>query len=226
MRINELTIYTSQLEKQVEFYSSILKLILTEQSKERASFQMGSSILTFESRDEATPYHFAINIPSNKEFEALAWLKERVNILSLEETEIHDFNSWNAKAVYFYDPDNNIVEFISRRNLQNESALPFDSSQLLCISEIGISILDIEPIFKQLKALSGVEHFSGDVERFLAIGDDHGLFIIVNKNLKDWYPTGDEAHSSDFKLDFSNRGNTCHILFENGELLESSEPNS
>ena len=116
MLIHELKIYSSQLAKQVAFYSSKLGIKCIHQTKEQASFQLGSSVLTIESRQNSTPYHFAITIPSNKEHEALNWLKERVKILAAQDIEIHDFNFWNAKAMYFYDSDQNIVEFIARKN--------------------------------------------------------------------------------------------------------------
>ena len=222
MRINELIIYTSKLDSQVKFYETRLKLTCIEQTEKRATFQIGDSLLTFESRKDATPYHFAINIPSHKEREALEWLKDRVEILKEEDIEIHDFNFWNAMAMYFYDADKNIVELISRRNLNNETTLPFDSNQLLCISEIGLATVDIEEKFKQLNELSNIESFSGSFERFLAAGDDHGLFIIVDKRTKDWFPTGDEAYTSDFELDFSSKEKNCRIRFENDKLFDLS----
>ena len=69
------------------------------------TFLTGDSLLTFRVDKKSTPYHFAFNIPSNKEKEALVWLKHRAGILSSDGEEIVDFKSWNAKAIYFYDTD-------------------------------------------------------------------------------------------------------------------------
>ncbi len=219
MHIKELTIYSKELEKQVAFYTSTLQLNCIDQSETQASIQIGDSILTIVARENATPYHFAINIPSNKEQQALDWLKQRVEILKDDDIEIHDFAFWNAKAMYFYDEDRNIVEFIARKNLNNTSDHPFDASQLLNISEIGLPTLNIEAKYQQLNALSSITRFSGDFDRFLAMGDDHGLFICVNKNIKDWFPTGDTAHSSDFELRFTNEQKDHHIRFEKDEII-------
>ena len=81
MIIKKLELYTSQLEEQIEFYSKILELPITSQSGNSVSFQVGHSILKFQYRKNCTPYHYAINIPSNKEFEALEWLKTRLEVL-------------------------------------------------------------------------------------------------------------------------------------------------
>jgi len=71
--------------------------------------------------------------------------------------------------MYFYDADKNIVEFIARKNLNNASTLPFNSTQLMSISEIGIPTLNIEEKFQQLRAISSVEEFSGDFNRMLLL---------------------------------------------------------
>ncbi|MDG1332712.1 MAG: VOC family protein [Crocinitomicaceae bacterium] len=218
MKINELKIYSSQLAEQRKFYSEVLGIACIFQSEEKATFQIGSSLLTIESKKNATPYHFAINIPSNKENEVLNWLKDRVTILTENGTELHDFDFWNAKAMYFYDPDMNIVEFIARKNLNIEREIAFDVNQLLCISEIGMPTLDIESKFQTLNELSNVQKYSGDLNRMLAFGDETGLFICINKHVKKWFPIDDEAFSSSFELDFSQGETAYNIKFENDEI--------
>lgn len=81
MKIKELTLHTTQLERQSHFYEETLGFEKINQATDRVSFKVGDSILTFIQRDEFTPYHFAINIPSNQVKAALTWLKQRVNIL-------------------------------------------------------------------------------------------------------------------------------------------------
>lgn len=220
MLINELKLYSDNIEEQIDFYTSVLGVRCIGQSDERASFQLGSSVLTFEFKHNATPYHFAINIPSNKEYEALQWLKERVKILMGESIELHDFDFWNARAFYFYDHDMNIVELIARKNLHYHVHEPFDSSQLLSISEIGMPTTDIEARFQQLNKLSGIEPYDGGFERFLAVGDEKGLFICINKERKDWFPTGDTTYSSDFELHFTDQENDYHIQFVNDQIFD------
>lgn len=218
MRIKSLNIYSPNLAEQVAFYSKVLELPLFESTNESATFQVGESKLTIQFREQTTPYHFAFNIPSNKEDEALEWLQERVGVLKVGDGEIQIFDSWNAKAMYFYDPDENIVEFIARKNLGVNSSSKFNSGSLLSISEIGMPVENIEKVFEQIHRATGLEIYDGSFERFCAIGDESGLFVCVNKNLKTWFPSGDFAHSSDFSLEIETNNNLYFVEFVNGEL--------
>lgn len=93
MKISLLTLYTSRLEDQVDFYLNTLGLKLERRTSEAAEFKIGYSTLRFEYRKNATPYHFAVNIPSHKAAEALTWLKKRVPILKDRDDEIVAFSS-------------------------------------------------------------------------------------------------------------------------------------
>jgi catechol-2,3-dioxygenase len=218
MEIKELKIYSSKIKEQADFYSEVLGLSVIKLTEDNVLLEFGKSILNIEFKAETTPYHFAINIPSNKEYEALEWLKSRVGILKEEGNEIQDFDFWNAKAIYFYDKDKNIVELISRKNLNNLSNQKFDSNQFLKISEIGLPTLNIENEFKQLKGLTGIEIFDGGFERFCAIGDENGLFICINKKVKYWYPTNDKAFSSEFEIRLLEKGNEYRIAYKNEKI--------
>jgi len=218
MQIKELKIYTSRLEDQTEFYSGILGLNIINRTEESTSLEVGRSTLVFAFRPETTPYHFAINIPANKELEALEWLKARVEILMDGDSEIQDFDFWNAKAIYFYDRDKNIVELIARKNLDNKSLQKFDSDQFLEISEIGLPTVDIEREFIQLNSLTGIKVFDGGFERFCAIGDENGLVICINRDVKDWFPTSDKAYSSEFEMALVERGKEYRIEYRGEEI--------
>jgi len=52
-------------------------------------------------------------------------------------------------------------------------------------------------------------------DRFCAVGDENGLFIVVNNELKKWFPTGDLIEQSDFKI----RGD-FNFNYTNGEIIE------
>jgi catechol-2,3-dioxygenase len=201
LKINSLTLYTSALEKQVNFYSNTLGLIPINYSSSFAEFKTGRTILKFVQRQNATPYHFAINIPANKDAEALAWLKQRAEILKSGNDELIDFKNWNAKSIYFYDHDKNIVEFIARKNLVTQTKEAFGVNQLLEVSEIGMPVEDVGAAFGEINTIAKVEIYYGSFDKFCAAGDEYGLFIIINKNRKKWFPTNDEAFSSDFILE-------------------------
>jgi len=215
MKIKELILFTNNLDQQIDFYSTILELPIVNSTPESTSIKIGESILTFQYKRNAVPYHFAFNIPSNNEKQALYWLKERVDVLTFDEKEIIDFSNWNAKAIYFYDFDKNIVEFISRKNLNINSDLKFSFKSILNISEMGLVTNEIKNTFNKLNKIENIQVYSGDFERFCALGDDEGLFILINNNLKKWFPSGDLIQQSDFKMkgDFN-------FEYINGEIIE------
>ena len=186
-------------------------------TKNRLSFQIGKSVLTFEYRQEFKPSHFAFNIPSNSITEAHQWLSDKVTILTYDGKPIADFKSWNAKAIYFYDADKNIVEFIARKNLNSNSTHPFSSSELLSISEIGLASTDIETVYNTLNGMKEIPIFGGEFSSFCAVGNDEGLFILVNKNTKTWFPTMEAISISEVivKGDYN-------FTYRNGKIEELS----
>ena len=218
MKINELVIFTSQLEKQLHFYTQQLELPLLEQTSNLFKVAVGQTLLVFKQYSHTFHYHFAVNIPSNQDMEALVWLQDRVDVLSDHGSQLIDFKNWNAKSMYFYDADQNIVEFISRRNLGVENKDPFNYRGLLGISEIGVPVNDIRSTYEDLQELSEFKIFDGDFKRFCAVGDETGLFIIIDKNKKKWFPTNEVAHSANFELKFENRGQELELEFQDGRL--------
>lgn len=219
MEIKELKLFTNNIDKQKNFYSKILELEeIKSFSENEISYKIGNSILKFIKRDQVTPYHFAMNIYSNQEQEALVWLKERVSILKNGKEEIQYFESWNAKAIYFYDEDKNIVEFIARKNLKHNSKEVFSSKSLLEISEIGLPTDSIEKIFKKLNNEIGLSIYSGSFEEFCAIGDEKGLIVCVDQIKKKWFPIDDQAFVSDFEAEILNNNKLFIISYRNGNL--------
>ena len=214
MRLKKLTLFTKQLLKQFHFYNEILGFPIPSKGARYVEFLAGDSILRFEESTISTPYHFAFNVPSNQIHSSKDWLKKRTQIIVDDGVEVIPFDFWNAEAVYFYDADNNIVEFIARKNLKIESEEKFSPQSILNISEIGIPVNDIHPIFNRLNEELSLEMYSGNLERFSAIGDEEGLFIVINKkHKKTWFPTNDTPISSDFSAIIENRGKRYKIRF-------------
>ncbi|QCE42085.1 VOC family protein [Psychroserpens sp. NJDZ02] len=219
MKIQELIIFTNRLTEQKQFYSEVLGLKILDDSKTFVVFDIGQSNLKIVKRTTiTTPYHFAINIPSNKEKEALNWLKERVDVLKMNKTEIQYFQNWNAKAVYFYDIDHNIVELIARKNLNNKSSKAFNQNSFLEISEIGIPTTNIKKDFDYLNKTFGLSVYDGGFDKFCAVGTETGLFVLINKNIKGWYPMDDKAFSSDFELEAIIDKKKCRIEYSNEQI--------
>lgn len=192
MEIKEIQILTDKIEETARFYSETLGFKMIYTNAKTVSFTAGQSILTFMQSDNLDPkYHFAFNIPCNKLDEAVKWISERtVLIKTSKDAVIANFENWNAKAIYFYDNNGNILEFIARYDLNNLDEHPFTISSVQSISEIGL-VTD-EPLVSavELNKENKLAYFSkGSIsDDFVAVGNDNGLFVIV-KTDRNWYPT-------------------------------------
>ena len=214
MKISELTLYTTNLEDQKQFYTQVLELPLLSSDKESFMIKIGASLLKFTKAKTTNPAHFAINISSYKIQEALHWIQKRTQILLCEGEDVADFSNWNAEALYFYDADRNIVEFIARKDIDSINTNPFSVTDLLSISEIGIVSADNKAIYEQLQAIRPIPIYDGSLERFCVLGNAEGLFILVNNTKKKWFPTQEEAFVADFQL----KGD-YNFAFTNGQII-------
>lgn len=223
MRIKKLSLLSANIRAQKHFYTEVLGCELLAESEKHFDLEIGATKLRIEENAEASPYHFAINIPSNQIHSALEWLKERVEVLPVAGEEIVDFSAWRALSLYFYDQDKNIVEFISRERIDQHVSEPFSSEQLLSISEIGMPVTDIKQAYRDLAHAVGpsLPLFSGSFDVFCALGDDNGLFIVIDPDKKDWFPNDDPAPASDFNISGIENGVSFSFQFRNGKVLTS-----
>ena len=200
MILQEIRLQTNRLFPLYHFYKNVLELPVTDDSDTYFTIHAGASKLIFEKTEDPLSrpiYHFAFNIPSNRIQEAHDWLKESAELLWIEEYKsyIADFTNWNARSVYFLDPAGNIAELIARADLNDFINEPFSSKHIRNVSEIGLVFPEpgfqrsIEQILEDHK----LEYFSKQppLEKFCAIGNDEGLFIIVPEN-RSWYPGKDK----------------------------------
>jgi catechol 2,3-dioxygenase-like lactoylglutathione lyase family enzyme len=194
MNIIYLELPTRDLIAQRDFYSRALDLPV-ELYAEKLEVKAGKATLAF---TQAQPefegiYHFAFNIPANQFPAAKAWVAERVPLLRNEAgTDEYDFTNWNAHAFYFKDAAGNILEFIARHDLQNAANGPFDSQQILQVSEIGLPSEDVLAFANALCTQMSLQPFRTNQPdgEFTPIGDDNGLLILpVVGRL--WLPTHD-----------------------------------
>ncbi len=219
MQILELTIYSEDLFSQKSFYNDLLGFEVSEESETSFSIQAGVTKLIFIASNQFTPYHFAINIPNNQLFDAIKWMKSKgIPLLKDGNNEIIDFEWIHARSIYFYDKDNNIVELIARKKLNNQSSRPFSMSNFLEVSEIGLPNQNIEKIFSLLNPL-GIKLFAGNLERFAMLGNEQGMFLAVNTTIKDdWIPTGDKIEPSEFRALIKLK-NLHLIEYKNNEIV-------
>jgi len=202
--ISEIKLQTNaSLHSMTRFYGSLLELKTIKNVKTSCLFKAGDSILNFEKnqlQDESPFYHFAFNIPQNKIDEAEQWLLDRKIALieppdHLKDLDRHSknvvfFRHWNAHSLFFYDPAGNIVEFIARNTLSNASYHKFSSNDILCISEIGLVVDDVEKNINRVSSLTNLKTYNSVSENFAAMGNENGLLLLMKKDTKSIFRKG------------------------------------
>lgn len=215
MKVKKLVLYSNNLNAQQHFYCDTLNVPINYKDENELSLRVGDTELIFVKRDNATRnYHFAINIPFNQVYDAYVWLKSKTKILPFNEDEVVNFSSWNAESIYFYDMNKNILELIARKNLGVVSNNKFDGKSFLNISEVGLPVWHLKPTVEYLKLNFDLEIFDGDCENFCAVGDEEGMFIVIDAKEKKWMPNDDDAYPHEFIVDFENNGMDYNLNFE------------
>lgn len=186
-RFKEMTLYTSKLGEQLDFYSTVLGFPIISKDATQFTMKIGESTLQFKAVEDGTEpfYHYAINIPSNKHKKAKKWLAQKTPLLlnSYNGEDLFYFDFWDAHAMYFRDPAGNIGELIARHTLKNDRDGEFGISDLLYISEIGTPVENPSDFAAELKAAYGLDTFG----ETMFVGDEMGLFVVPPVD-RLWYP--------------------------------------
>jgi catechol-2,3-dioxygenase len=172
------------------FYHERLGLPLSDGPADSLTFGAGRTSITFVPAEPALGapfYHFAFNIPENKIRSAHDWQRERTPLDRLSadlrdpampEDVVH-FRHWNAHSVFFWDPAGNLVEYIARHDLRNAEPGAFTTRDLLYASEIAFITGDVGGTAKAMQRQLGLEQYRNGDDDFRALGDEHGLLLVI-----------------------------------------------
>ncbi len=222
MKIENLILQTNHLTEMVEFYTSVLELKQIGSLTASVVLQAGYTRLQFcQAQTGINPlYHFAFNIPPNLYAQAKVWLEERFDLVKGKQGQVEfDFSNWDAHGLYFYDPVGNILEFIARDMLPPAKEKFFTSSHILSVSEVGIVVEDVLTTITQIEQVTGLQPYREQTDTFTAMGDEHGLLIVVEK-LREWYPnTGLKAETMDLEAIITFNGTRYLLANSSAGLL-------
>jgi catechol 2,3-dioxygenase-like lactoylglutathione lyase family enzyme len=181
----------------------IREVVLPAQDPEaQASFhgpRYGATELRFEDGPPVCS-HFAVNVAPQRFEEAVAWARERMDVLR----EDVPFPHWRARAAYFFDPGGNIVELIARERAPGEELL-------LEISEVGLPVTDVDAAVDWVEAELGLPRFDVDQGRFGAMGDDRGLLIVVPVG-RPWLFTEEPAPDAPVRVTIAASGEARELV--------------
>jgi len=221
MKFKALKLHTENLAAEREFYHTTLGLPVIDDVTDQFTVEVGWSKLTFQESPVPFKYHYCFLIPSNKLDEALTWTEQRTTVINIEgDKKKQFFDDWNAESFYFFDASGNIVEFIVRYDLKNETEEPFDSSQILCVNEMGLPTKDVADSNQILEENLGTSFYKGDQQRFGTNGSAEGIFLLPNYTVKEtWFPTSIALKPLPFEATIENGGNSFQLKFEAEKLL-------
>ncbi len=188
LRLRLLT--AAPLANMKSFYHELLGLPLVEEKAGEFTVAGGLTAVTFAQAQPAHGepfYHVAFNIPENKILGALDWQKprtplDRINANlrdpALPEDVVH-FRHWNAHSIFFWDPAGNLIEYIARHDLKNSAAGPFTVQDILYASEIAFISEEVTNTALAMRKALGLEQYRGGDDNFRALGDEHGLLLVI-----------------------------------------------
>ncbi|MGE7768203.1 VOC family protein [Peribacillus sp. NPDC096540] len=221
MEIKSIVLQTKSLMQMKKFYIDTLGFSLVNEDKNSFRIAVGTGEFEFTTKNvENNPYyHFAFNIPANKFYEAKSWVKERVDLLVEDGLDEANFAHLPARALYFYDPSGNIVEFISRYEISEESIEPFSVKSILNISEIGLIVEDTISVSEKLNEIGVIERDNSTISRqYLNFMGErrNGIFIILAQPGRRWIFS--DKTSAIYPLEITLKNNNKIIIKSNNEF--------
>jgi hypothetical protein len=172
---------------------------------DQSGVTIGLTALSFNGSSVGRPfYHFAFLVPGDRFDAAFSWAQSRLELLPESEAGevVFDFENWEARAFYFHDPADNIVELIAHNGVGESGASgPFDPRELLGLSELGLIGKSAE-IAHGLEAI-GLRLWDGVLSPGrLAFFGERTKTLIVAEPGRGWLPTGRpaEAHPADLMI--------------------------
>jgi hypothetical protein len=179
------------------FYERTLALRVVERGEEGFAVACGDAVIAFEAGAGDPFHHFALLVPGDRFDAAFAWAQERVELLpGPDGSATFDFGTWPALAVYFLDPAGSIVELIAHPGVGEAGEKgPFDASELLGISEVGMVTADLADAVARSRAEAGIAQWDGSADAGIVFAGERAHTLIFSSPGRGWLPTGRPAEA-------------------------------
>lgn len=196
MHIDRVSLPVVDPGRAAAFYKEVLELP-TDVGEDRVTVRIGSSVLELNTGGEPLgSHHLAFTIPSGTFARARAWLTARTALLGRDGVdEFEGPTSWNSRSLYFGGPEHAVLELIERRDLVGPPAGTFTGTSIVSLSEVGIAVPDVVETAEHLRSAGLGSYGDAAGPGFAAIGDAHGLLILVPPG-RVWIPTADRHVAS------------------------------
>lgn len=202
MKILELTLPSTNLDEQAQFFGELLGFRCNRSERNRLDVQCGANQLSFVSSDHQYYFHYCFLIPPGCLASVEHFLDERgFEPLMYRGNRIVDFA--NGKSVYFHDADGNLAEFIERPSLAYPIQDNFEISDVIRLNEIGIPVEN--PINYSTRLINdyGIVPIEEGVFRddFVWCGDYEGV-ILLPRIGRNWIPMEKPAEAVQLTMTF------------------------
>ena len=230
MILKEIALTCINFEKQVDFYQNTLGFKLNINENNSFELQTQQSKLVFIKDDiQKQNYHYAFLVCEKHFREALNYIKERnIPILPItsetnDRVNKEEVKVWNSgQSFYFYDADENILEFIFRPTLEHSSDKPFSLEEIISINEIGIPVKDPMQLAYTLMNDHSIvvpqNFINGFHETFCWFGGFDGTLLLV-QHKRHWYPTALPAKLAKLEVVIEQDKQLYLIRFEEGKMI-------
>jgi catechol-2,3-dioxygenase len=188
VRIRDITLTVRDLAECAAFYRDVLELPVDERP-DRATVHIGPGrLVLLPGEQHAGVHHVAFGV-SPHEFERThEWLGGRVKIWTINGSEVFPgAPGWNARSLYFFGPEEIILEYIAHDVDAVHSAGTGPAPNPLGIYEIGVAVPDVPAAVTELIDGFGLAPFPPQTSpfppqsaMFAPVGDHDGLFILVD----------------------------------------------
>lgn len=216
MQIKELKIFSNDIEGQHRFYAEVLGFECLRKSTSILEVSTRENVLVFEKRGGRRCYHFAFMISPKSLESAILYLERRsVELLRYKGEKMVHFDS--GRAIYFYDMDGNIVEFIERPSLiKYRSSTVFSVDEVIKVNEIGLPVKHPLQCAERLVEEFHIEPLNraGFNDTFCWVGDYNGVIIVVKEG-RNWLPTEKAGKHYEFSIRYVDERKTVSLKFNN-----------
>ncbi len=208
MKILELTLPSTDLDRQERLYKDTFGFSCTRESETKLRIECGANVLNFVAAKRQFYFHYCFLIPPGCLNSVVDFLDERgLEPLLYEGERLVDFG--NGKAVYFWDGDGNLAEFIQRPSLGHPEQTDFAIRDVIRLNEIGMPAENPRQFAEQLIRQFQIDLVEGGIYRddFVWCGDFEGVFLIPQVG-RNWMPANRPAEQNPLNVKFETAAGT------------------
>ncbi|NUE03168.1 hypothetical protein HUB97_11805 [Halorubraceae archaeon YAN] len=208
MNVTQLTLSSDDPVALGEWYNDALNVDVLF-SDGAAIVSAGSTEMILTDADKRTaPYHVAFR-SQTPVTELYDWFTDRGEHISVEGESTIRFEFLSADAVYFEDPEGNILECLhyDRDTPKQDSLGP---NTVHSVTEVGLPAHDTASLQSWLVDTVGLSTIGSPTETFAWVGDFDSRFVVVPAG-RDWYPTDRPAGVSPLTTEVAVENTECEV---------------